>query len=274
MKDRKKGNELFGTGKSRGIKIVLLLLFGALWTWFFLPVPLYGVLNLGNGAGMLVFGALFLATLFSKRLKERTNKLKKKKAGKIIVGLCSVFLVFVFGTAIVLGGLIVKGAVNAPPEDTPTTVVVLGCKVQASGKPSKILNTRLKAAYDYLADHPETVCIVSGGKGADEPVAEAEAMYNRLVELGIPKERILIEDKSTSTRENLKFSAEIIEELGLPETISIATNEFHQYRAGRIAGKLGYAYYAISADSPRVLLPTYFVREMFGIVYETIAASD
>lgn len=273
MEQKKKRNEKSGGGKSAAVRILLLFLFGALWTWFFLPVPLYGVLNLGNGAGMLGFGALFLLTMFSGRVMAGIRKRREKRSGKIFLGLCSAFLLLAFGAAVFLGGLIVKGALNAPPEDISATVVVLGCKVQASGQPSRILNTRLKAAADYLSSHPGAVCIVSGGKGADEPLSEAEAMYQRLTEMGIPKERILMEAQSTSTRENLKFSAAIIEELGLPETMIIATNEFHQCRAQRIAEKLGYESYAVSAPSPLLLLPTYFVREMFGIVYESVSAN-
>ena len=81
--------------------------------------------------------------------------------------------------------------------------------------------------------------MVSGGKGSDEDIPEAEAMYTYLVKKGIDPSRIYQEDKSTNTRENLTFSYEIIKENQLEQTLAIATNEFHEYRAIYLANDLG-----------------------------------
>lgn len=133
-----------------------------------------------------------------------------------------------------------------------------------------MLLRRLQAAQKYLKENPEIKCIVSGGKGDDEAMSEAECMRDWLIENGIEKERIFTEDKSTSTRENLEFSKQIIRRENLCEKITIVTNEFHQYRAGRIAKNLGFDHYSLSGNTPVVLLPTYIVREMLAIAYEWI----
>ena len=81
-------------------------------------------------------------------------------------------------------------------------VVVLGCGVFPDGRLTLSLMKRLNSAYDYLIAHPDTICIVSGGQGPNEPTTEAYSMAQYLLEKGIPEERIIQEDKSTSTNEN------------------------------------------------------------------------
>ena len=151
--------------------------------------------------------------------------------------------------------------------DGDRTVIVLGCQVHPDG-PSLMLTERLDAAYDYLVEHPAARCIVSGGQGADEPMSEAECMYNYLIERGIAEDRLYMEDKSTSTRENLLFSSEIIEANGLNPRLAIATNEFHEYRAQKLSAELGFDCSAISAPTTAPLLPTFYVREMFAILVQ------
>ena len=147
------------------------------------------------------------------------------------------------------------------------TAVILGCRVYGD-RPSLILTERMDAAVSYLNENTDAVCIASGGQGADEDISEAECIYRYLVENGISPERIYTENQSTSTRENFAYSYEIIKENSLPQEIAIVTNEFHAYRAGIIAGKLGLSYGAVPAKTARWLLPTYYARELFGVLYE------
>jgi len=163
--------------------------------------------------------------------------------------------------------LMIKAATNT--SDSPATLVVLGCKVNGE-RPSRMLGERLEAAYEYLNAHPDALCVVSGGKGEDEGISEAECMSRYLVEKGIDESRIYKEDKSTSTRENLQFSYQIIKDNGLNPAVAIVTNEFHEYRAGEIAKKLGIDFSAVSANTNLWLLPTYYIRELYGILYEWV----
>ena len=133
-----------------------------------------------------------------------------------------------------------------------------------------MLASRLDAAYEYLTEHPDAICIVSGGQGPDESMPEAECMYLYLTEKGIASERIYQENRSTSTRENLLFSQEIIEAEGLNPEIAIVTNEYHEYRAGMVADALEMEYSAVPARTPLWLFPTYYIRELYGIIYEWV----
>jgi len=95
-------------------------------------------------------------------------------------------------------------------------------------------------------------------------------MYRYLVEQGISPERLYKEEKSFSTRENLQFTKELIMKEGLNPAVAITTSEYHQYRAGQIAEELDMEYGANPGKTAIWLFPTYYVRELYGILYEWI----
>jgi len=148
-------------------------------------------------------------------------------------------------------------------------VVVLGCRVYGE-RASLSMVERLDAAYDYLVEHPQSVCVLSGGKGDGENITEAECMYRYLVNKGIDAARLYKEEASTTTRENLLFSKQLIEEQGLHPVIAIATSEYHEYRAGMIANALDIEWAAVPGKTAIWLFPTYYVRELYGILYEWV----
>lgn len=107
-------------------------------------------------------------------------------------------------------------------------------------KPGSMLKNRLNLGIDYLNLHKNTKVIVSGGQGPDEVVPEAVAMKNYLIEHGISKDRILEEDKSRTTVQNIAFSKKILESIGAAnDKVIIVTDDFHLYRAQLIADELG-----------------------------------
>lgn len=164
-------------------------------------------------------------------------------------------------------GLIISGFFQAGEENLDY-VIVLGAQMKANG-PSKILKARLDEAIAYLEKNPETKVIVSGGQGSDEPVSEAEGMKKYLVQNGIEESRILMEDKSVNTNQNLKFSAEYINIK--EEHIGIVTSNFHIYRSVKLAKKLGYKNVCgIAAESYAFLLPANMLRECACVVYYTL----
>lgn len=175
---------------------------------------------------------------------------------------CGVVMVLLI-LFIVVSGLMLYAAAEKAPENA--TVIVLGAGLQGD-RPSRMLKDRLDAAARYLEKNPESVCIVSGGQGPDEICTEASAMRRYLVEIGVPGERILEEDRSTSTLENLRFSRELIESRGLSDTVVIATQEFHQYRAQSFAKQEGLkGVGACTCRTPWYLLGCYWVREFAGV---------
>ena len=245
--------------------IVLLILLGLGFLVFASPVVIYGVFNIGNIAGMLAFGGAFMCVCLRDRLKTAW----KKKSGKRLICLLLACVIIGLTVSCLCGAKIVKAAKNAPAEGEAYTVVVLGCRVYDSG-PSKMLVQRVNAAAKYLDAHPEAYCVVSGGQGDDEPMSEAQCMRDMLVARGIAEDRIIMEDASCSTRENIEFSLAIIKEKGLPQRLALVTNEYHACRACMLAQRFGCACGAISARSEYILLPTYFVREIFGVAWETL----
>lgn len=159
-------------------------------------------------------------------------------------------------------GLIVKGFAEKAPEELDY-IIVLGAKIRESG-PSKILRERLDEAIIYLDNNPETLVVVSGGQGVDEPTTEAEGMETYLVEKGIGKERIIREDQSTSTYENLLYSKELLN--SSENSVGIVSSNFHIFRATKIAEKLEYNHvYGIAAPSDKKLLAHNMLREFFGV---------
>lgn len=146
-------------------------------------------------------------------------------------------------------------------------LLVLGAKVRMDG-PSLSLQNRIDAAYEYLIAHPDTVAILSGGKGADEPVTEAACMYDRLVTKGINPARLWKEEKATSTWENLKFTLDLIEQKTgtRPTRLGVISSEYHLFRASLFAQEHGVEFAGIPAKTTKISLKVnYFLREVAGV---------
>lgn len=243
------------------LRVCLAVFFTAGSLVFLAPI-FTGILNIGNAAGMCVCAALTLLSVFWGRLMPLLERYRALRVALIAAAIAALLLM-------VLGAVIsvkMVSAANRPPQGK-TTVIVLGCKVKGE-TPSVMLNKRIMAACDYLKSDPEAVCIVSGGQGSDELISEAECMKRVLTENGIPENRIIMEDKSESTDENIRFSLEKIRENGLPENVTVVTSEFHQLRAKMLAEKYGLESSSISAKTVWYLLPTYWLREWFGVTYQ------
>ena len=180
--------------------------------------------------------------------------------------------------ALVLAGALVfaalLGAVLSGARDhiagEPEVMVVLGCQVRQDG-PSVLLRDRLEEALDYLEDHPEMTVVVSGGQGANEPTTEARAMADYLLEAGVEEERILLEDRSHNTKENLLYTRELLADEGIAveETgVVVVSNGFHLTRARMLAERFGYGEVStLAAPSSHALSRIHmYVREPLALV--------
>ena len=244
------------------ITAAIVALIGLLW---FLTPMARGIVNIGNLTGAAVC-ALLAAYLFWMGAAHRLiARLWQPAIGKIVLGALGFAAAAALVLAVVISGFMIHAATRAPKGEA--TVVVLGCQVHGSNA-SLMLRERLDAALVYLNDHPDAPCVVSGGQGNGEDISEAECMYRYLVKNGIDPARIYKEERSTSTRENLAFSDEIIKANDLPQDLAVVTNEFHEYRARQIAHALGLSHSAVSAETAPWLFPTFYVRELYGILYE------
>ena len=186
----------------------------------------------------------------------------------------SFWTVRIFSVCLIIGLLIFAGteaviihySFGSPEKETPY-LLVLGAKVNENG-PSVSLWDRIYAARDYLEAHPQTVAIVSGGQGKDEPMSEALCMYTHLVELGIAPKRILMEDQATSTWENLHFSLDLIETAfgERPSELSILSSEYHLFRASLFTRACGVDFIGIPAPTSRLSQKVnHFMREVAGV---------
>ncbi len=164
--------------------------------------------------------------------------------------------------------LLVEGLIifhmAAKPTGDLDYLVVLGAKVQGE-TPTKSLCFRLDAAAEYLADHPGTRVVVTGGKGPGEDISEAAAMRNYLVEKGIDRKRIIMERYASNTQQNLAYSKSLI---GNDEAkVGVVTNDFHVFRAVSLAKKLGIRKaVGLPAKSDGMIFPNMMVREFFAVV--------
>ena len=209
--------------------------------------------------GMLIGGAVTLCGLGAGMIREKL----KTRWGKIITAITAVLVAAVLVWALICTVLMICSA--SADTDESNTVIVLGCQIKED-KPSKMLRQRLDKAIEYLADHDDAVCILSGGQGDDEIVPESEAMYNYMLEKGVDPSRLYTEDRSHNTQENMKYSAEIINEERLDKNVVVITNAFHQYRASVYAKEAGLCAYALNCKTNIGVLPTYWLRELFAIL--------
>ena len=130
------------------------------------------------------------------------------------------------------------------PDYDKDYIIILGCKINNDGTLTPLLRARVDKAIEFAKEQKEKtgkdiVFVPSGGKGKDEITSEAEAMKNYLISQGIKKKNILIEDKSTSTIENMKYSNSIIIKEKEKSKISFSTTNYHVFRSGVIANKCG-----------------------------------
>ena len=231
----------------------------------------YGIAVRAIGSGTAFFAVLLVLAVFficvalgiHFNLWKMFPDILKKGIVIIFAGCLASFLI--------IEGLIISQMHVAGP-DNLDYLIVLGAQVYKNG-PSPVLKFRLDKAYEYLSANPETRCIVTGGQGSNEPFTEASCMADYLVKRGIDSGRIILEDKSTTTAQNLTNSMKLISadtinhalDSNTTNTVGILTNDFHMFRAMQIARaqKIPNAY-GISCGSTKVYLPNNMFREYFA----------
>ena len=181
-----------------------------------------------------------------------------KRAGTILLILGCTAFILVEGTIFFTG--------VSKPDQGAEYVIVLGAKVNGT-TPSKRLQDRIDAAAEYLQENEDTKAIVSGGQGADEEISEALAMYEGLIDHGIAQDRILMEDQSTSTTENLDFSKKLIRDS--KAQVVIVSSDFHVFRALGLAKRHGYeSVSGLGSSEWDWLTLNYYTREFFASFYD------
>ncbi|WIY62758.1 YdcF family protein [Bacillus arachidis] len=182
---------------------------------------------------------------------------KKKK----LIRYSLILMMIIVGYMGVLQYNIYKHGHMKAPDDVDY-MILLGAKVKGT-EPSYSLQYRIDKAAEYLKTHEQTIVIVSGGKGKGEAISEALAMKQGLMKQNIAEQRIIMEDRSTNTDENIEFSKVLIpanKKKGM-----IVTNDFHMFRAKKIAIKQGLKVDGLAAKTPKPIIIQSNVREYFAI---------
>ena len=244
--------------------LFLLLLIGVLGvidTMLLIPVTSSITLGMAFPAVM----GIFLITFSIINLKKRKPFFKNKTLLTIIyiaVTACALFF-------LVIEAFIWQGAHSDKAQNTESNfVIVLGCGIFPDGRLTLALQNRLDAAYEYMQRYPEAICVVSGGQGSNEPIPEGQAMAEYLLGRGMSEERILREQKATSTKTNLLYSSEIIDE-NYPEaekTVAVVSSDFHMFRVRFLSKRFGMDAIGIPAPTSWYIRPNCYIREFFAVI--------
>ena len=190
---------------------------------------------------------------------------------KIFLGLCLAIVMAGALTFCISESLVLRASRGQNYEDADY-IIVLGAKVDPWG-PSRALDDRLRAALSYLESYPDAKAVVTGGQGADEPESEGQCMYDWLLEKGVAAERVIAEENASDTRENLRFSAELVaQDSGTDwreQKLVIVSSEYHLCRAVYVGRHLlDYEFGTYPAPtSLQAYKIRYFIREALGMVY-------
>lgn len=217
------------------------------------------------------FGALFPALvgiliIIYSIFRDKIHLFSQNGIGKIIytvtfIGLLFFIVTFIFSIFIILNNS------KKYPSPNAQAIIVLGAGLNGDTV-SLTLSYRLDKAAEYSKNNPQAVIVVSGGQGADETVTESYAMKKYLISLGVSEDKIICEDKSSSTYENFKFSKVILDNyFGSSDyRIVYVTNDFHIFRSGMIAKDIGFEAEGLSSPSNPGLIPNYYIREYFSLI--------
>ena len=245
----KTGKILFGLGITLTLASLLsaLAIFGLTFgTVFIMAVGMF-----------IAFFGLTYAKVSDAKIDRLLLRSRLFLLGGLLIGVIS----FVWIETLVLQAARSDSVVNAK------YAVVLGAGLRGD-QPSQTLKNRLDKGVEYLRENPEAKIVAAGGVGAAATLSEAEVMKRYLTAQGIAETRVLLEDKSRTTDENLKFTkALIIAREGMPaHSIAVITSDYHLYRAKQIAGKYYPQVQGLAAESALMLKINYAIREYFAVI--------
>lgn len=207
---------------------------------------------------------VFYTSLLLSRRRDRWKILGKTVMITMVILLVILFILFI----VVEWNIVSQQNGDELPENLEA-VVVLGCGVNGT-VPSEMLLYRLQVALKVLEEHPQAVAVLCGGQGQGEDISEAECMRRWLTAHGIGEDRIYLEEKSTSTKENLEFGLKVLREVE-PQIseIAVITNNFHLFRSKRLCGEEGFVVYGVPAKMPLnpFIRINYYLREFASVFF-------
>lgn len=231
-------------------------------------------INLISSTLIAFSGAVFIIGIVLIIYHLVKEKLKYFKHYKSVIKVCKTLIII--GLIFFISIEMVIIVYPKKSHNNSDYLLVLGAGLIKGDKVSLTLKGRLDAAIECInEDGNESIIVVSGGKGNDEKISEAEAMKRYLIKNGVSSNKILMEDKSVNTSENFKFSKDIIERYSgksIEEvSVKVVTTDFHSFRSSIIAKRNGYKEIEFySSRSVMYLIPIFYVREAVAVVKTVI----
>ena len=215
--------------KLLGEKIILII--GIISILYFIAITSFvGYLNIYNCIWVFI-GSLLIVI---HKIRATISKVYQKapKIVKLFFVIIAAAFLFSF---LIIEGFIIEDARNKNIENAHY-FIILGAGLKGA-RPSLTLLQRINTGIEYLVENKDAEVVASGGKGPHETVTEAEVISKLLQDNGVEKSRIIVEDRSTNTYENLAYSEKLIDSR---KKIVIVSSGFHLFRAKSIAKKIGY----------------------------------
>ena len=182
--------------------------------------------------------------------------------------------VYLYFECMLIGAIVADSiAARHEPELDKDFIIILGCGIRKDGTPSPLLRGRIERALAFAEKQKartgkEPVFVTSGGQGPDEPISESASMKRWLLQQGVPEERIIEEDRSTDTLENMKFSKEKIWERNPEGKVAFSTTNYHVFRSGLCARRVKMRAVGMGAKTRWYFWPNAAVREFVGLLTE------
>lgn len=265
---------------------IILIALSILSAAYFLVIVIYAGIQTSFAFIWLFFSALCLFLAYGRWYYARNMDRIPRWVPVSVITTCVAGLAVFAAVSI----MVFSGVAEEAPRGLDY-VIVLGARVKEHTLSSS-LQKRLDRAIEYAQENPDTVFVLSGGKGRDEPVSEARAMYEYMTYNGVDPRQLVLEERSVSTVENIAFSKLVIQAdrarrrphvvwpagPGIPDPvpdkpleIGVLTSDFHVFRAKMIARKWGLENVSgIAARSDPVLFIHYCVRECASILKDRI----
>lgn len=146
-------------------------------------------------------------------------------------------------------------------------ILIHGAGLIGGSQVSPLLAGRLDKGIEvFHRYHGVPEVIVSGGQGSDESVSEADAMADYLLQKGIPEDKIIREDRSTTTQENVSYAKQLMDERKSDYRVLFVTNDYHVFRTGLYTKKAGLKADGVGSKTAFYYWPTAFIREYIAIM--------
>ena len=228
-----------------------------------------------NALGILM-GMLFIAGFIAVRLTDQDNTSSIEMFYlRISLNLTATYLFCYCQCMLISTMFCAVAATRFKPAPDLDYIIILGCAIRRDGTPTPLLLGRVRRAFEFDKEQFEKTgkhakFVPSGGQGGDEVISEAESMKRCLVQLGVPEDRIVKEDRSVNTYQNMEFSKKVIESDCGSENCNIgfSTTNYHVFRGYTKAEKLGMKVKGLSAKTKLYFFPNAFIREFIGVLWE------